>query len=384
MRQPADPGRSGPQAVDWIEFGILVVGFGLEAVLRTDLTWPFASFVTAVVMALAMVWRRVHPASMAWIAYGSAAALTIISAVVNGQAPFVGLYGSAVPALVLPYALFRWGSGRQILVGKFALVMIWGVSSVLETNTRSDVIGGLIVLILPCLLGWGVRAQVDSQQRRLGEAAAVERERLARELHDTVAHHVSAIAIQAQAGQAQAESCPDAAVEALGTIEREASRTLAEMRTIVKMLRRGTEQRDRYVDVAATVTPATTADLERLVAADAIEMTIRRRGPVDELPAAVDHAIYRIVQESVTNVNRHAATATRVDVSIEVVGDVALVDVTDDGGAATTLSADGFGVMGMRERARLLGGSLTAGPASVGWLVHAELPLIGPGRALPQ
>jgi len=196
-----------------------------------------------------------------------------------------------------------------------------------------------------------------------------ERERLARELHDTVAHHVSAIVISAQAGRVIAGTDPSAAVEALAEVEEEGARTLEEMRAMVAALR------DRGAGAELTP-PAGVADLERLVRAPGgrLRVDLRLAGELGALPPAVDAAVYRIVQESVTNAMRHAVDATEVVVWVTGEPQGVRVTVCDDGARAGR-GRDGYGLAGLRERAALLGGELRAGPgADQGWRVEAELP----------
>ena len=203
--------------------------------------------------------------------------------------------------------------------------------------------------------------------RELDRAKANERAELARDLHDTVAHHVSAIAIQAQAGLATVASNPDAAATALRVIEGEASRTLTEMRSMVRALRD---------DDALELAPGARVDDLRRLAGDGgtPPVEVRLADDVDGLSALVSAAVYRIVQESVTNARRHARGATRIDVRIDVAGDRVLLSVRDDG-AGGAAGAAGYGITGMTERAALLGGVCAAGPApGGGWVVTADLP----------
>lgn len=203
--------------------------------------------------------------------------------------------------------------------------------------------------------------QVKSEERVL----------LARELHDTVAHHVSAIAVQAQAGRALAATSPSSPLEALEVIEVEASRTLAEMRAMVRVLRN---------EAPADYAPQPgVADLERLSGASPtgprVEVTVS--GDLAALPRAIDAAVFRIAQEAVTNALRHARNATLVDV--RVAGDQSTVSlaVRDDGdtGPGDPDPDAGFGLTGMVERALLLGGTCRAGPCPAGgWAVVATLP----------
>ncbi|MGI9119368.1 MAG: sensor histidine kinase [Acidimicrobiales bacterium] len=200
-----------------------------------------------------------------------------------------------------------------------------------------------------------------------------EREQLARELHDTVAHHVSGIAIQAQAGRTLASSNPTAAVEALTVIEGAASRTLADMRLMVSVLRAGEEP--------SLAPPPRVGDIGRLAedGHDSLPVEVRLSGVLGDLRPSVEAAVYRIAQESITNARRHARHATGITVSIAGTGGRVLVTVSDDGDSRPGGGrSSGYGLVGMRERASLLGGTLDAGPGpDRGWTVTASLPLTG-------
>ena len=169
------------------------------------------------------------------LAFGTFAALDIGMAIANLE-PMVLYSGAAV--VVLVYSLFRWGSGRDIVVG-LAVMLIGFAASVLTDDTGlTDIIGGAAVLLFAAALGVAVRYRSTAREQLIERAKLTERELLARELHDTVAHHVSAIAIQAQAGLFLVRSgSSDGATDALEIIDREAAQTLAEMRTMVGALR---------------------------------------------------------------------------------------------------------------------------------------------------
>jgi signal transduction histidine kinase len=207
----------------------------------------------------------------------------------------------------------------------------------------------------------------------MDQVKLLEREQLARELHDTVAHHVSAIAVRAQAGRVVAAADPDAALDALAVIEEEASRTLAEMRDMVGALRRGTD-----ADLAPQ---GGVADIGRLAdgAGHRPDVQVELSGELDGLRPSVDAALYRLAQESITNAVRHARHVTRIVVSVRGDADRVRLTVDDDGdtSAHDPRSSSGFGLIGMAERAKLLGGSLEAGPnrdRDRGWTVQAVLP----------
>ncbi|MCP5118849.1 MAG: histidine kinase, partial [bacterium] len=150
--------------------------------------------------------------------------------------PSDGLYTGAF-MLLLPYSLLRWGAGREIVPGVLMMTSIAVLTILTGNSDIGEGVAGIVFLLFPAELGAAIRYQASSRVRRADQIRLREREQLARELHDTVAHHVSAIAIQAQAGRTVAATDPDAAVRALDAIETEASRSLAEMRAMVGVLR---------------------------------------------------------------------------------------------------------------------------------------------------
>jgi signal transduction histidine kinase len=275
-----------------------------------------------------------------------------------------------IGVLLLPYALYRWASGPEALVGT-AIVAVPASLGLATSGNLGDVIGGTTVLVASFALGAAMRYRAAARQREVQQVRTLERGELARELHDTVAHHVSAIAIQAQAGRAVAAIDPASAVEALAVIEAEASQTLYEMRTMVRVLRDGE---------AADYTPQRgISDLDELTRMSPL-VQVHRGGDLAGLPQPVEVAIYRICQEAVTNAIRHSVNAAAV--TVEVTGDVGVVRlrVHDDGEAARLGTTVGYGLLGMAERAKLLGGTCQAGPDPAGgWTVEATLP-----REVPQ
>jgi signal transduction histidine kinase len=254
-------------------------------------------------------------------------------------------------------------------VGLIALgfVVIAGTNS----NSSEDLVGGAGVLLAAAALGAAFRYRVREREHLVEQAKLREREALARELHDTVAHHVSAIAVSAQAGLVHARSSAPGgatealeAIEALQVIEREAARTLAEMRVIVSALRH-----------PQSVAPGGgLADITRLASeSEALRVDVELCGELTDLSPALEAALYRVAQESVTNARRHAEHATRVAVTVRGSATDVRLTISDDGSA--TPAPPGYGLVGMSERVSLLGGTLDAGPApDHGWLVRAVLP----------
>ncbi|MGW6914277.1 histidine kinase [Kitasatospora sp. NPDC054939] len=225
---------------------------------------------------------------------------------------------------------------------------------------------------------------VALRAQEVAEAVTAERLRIARELHDLVAHSIGVIAIQAGVGSRVIETQPTEAREALRAIETTSRETLAGLRRTLVSLR----QADRGPSGAASAAPlapaAGLADLDRLAAATAgagVRVDVRHSGRQRALPADVDLSAYRIVQEALTNVVRHAGTE-RCRVTVDFREGELHVEVVDHGrgrvgGAAGT--PHGFGIIGMRERVALLGGRLDAGPQTGGgFRVAAVLPLPAP------
>lgn len=350
---------------DWVLVGVLMVMALLEGVLRDYVAWrPFATIVV-VGLAPVLLWRRTHPLACVVVVFGTAMALGLASLL--GGAPSVGLDTMAY-FLVLVYALVRWGSGREIVIGLAVVAVAAGIGTVADYTGPADVIGGFAVLTAAAG-GAAFRYRAESWRRALDQSRSQERVGLARELHDVVAHHVSAIAVQAQAGRAMAGQRPEAALEALVAIEGEASRTLAEMRAMVRVLRDGAP--------AECAPQPGVADL----------LSLARRTPVpvvdvelpddrDELPPHIDAAVYRLAQEALTNALRHARNASRVEIRVVEGAGRLRLRVTDDGQIDPARSVNhGFGLLGMTERVQLLGGTLHAGPAPEGgWTVDAEMP----------
>lgn len=347
---------------DWVVVGALLVAAVAEAILRPDVAWRPLATVVALLVIPVLLWRRTHPLLTTAVGFGGAMVLHLPTFV--DDVDEVGLY-SMIGVLLLPYALYRWASGREALIGT-AIVAVPAVLGLATSETLGDLIGGTTVLVAAFALGAAMRYRAVARQREVEQVRTLERGELARELHDTVAHHVSAIVIQAQAGRAVAATDPASAVETLAVIEAEASRTLYEMRAMVGVLRDG--------EVADYAPQRGIGDLDELTRMSPL-VQVHRSGDLAVLPQPVDVAVYRICQESVTNAIRHSLHATAV--TVEVTGDAGVVRlrVHDDGEAARPASTLGYGLIGMAERATLLGGSCEAGPDPAGgWTVEATLP----------
>jgi signal transduction histidine kinase len=373
----AEPRASQPTAPAWWDRALvaaLAPTAVIEGLLRPNVTWRPLAISVCVALAVALLWRRTHPFAVASAAFGSL--LVVQLAAIVGGVEWTGLYTSAF-VLLLPYSLFRSGAGREVAIGLVLMVANYALSMISNFPGVVDAVAGSVVFLFPALLGASVRFRATSRLRQLEQVKLVEREQLARELHDIVAHHVSAIAIQAQAGRVLAATRPRAAVEALAVIEEAASRTLTELRVMVGALREGE---------AADLAPQPgVADIDRLArqAGDKPPVTVELTGDLTDLRPSLDAAIYRLAQESITNAIRHARHATRISVRVDGCGDCVRLTVCDDGDPSHHGSGapPGFGLAGMAERVALLGGTLSAGPGpGRGWTVEAALPMHGRSR----
>jgi two-component sensor histidine kinase len=350
--------------------GVLLTWSVLEALLREDLAWRHVVLTVSVVVALALLWRRTHPLAAIVVAFGVLTTVDIVRILVGNE---YGLLWSISGALVLPYSLFRWGAGREAGIG-LGVILAWLiVTHVADPTGAGEVVAGYGFFLFSAALGASIRFHDNARIRDIEQAKLRQRNQLARELHDTVGHHLSAIAIQAQAGRTLAAFNPDRALKALETIEEAASRALGEMRSMVGVLRDGAE--------ADFAPQPGVADIEHLAGQldGPPRVDVQLSGNFDELSPAVEVALYRIAQESVTNAVRHARHATRITVDVVDEGGQVRLMVRDDGDAATAAQASsGYGLVGMAERATLLGGTLRAGPGpGRGWTVDAVFPTGG-------
>ncbi len=367
--RPTNAPDSGPW--DWALVAALVGWSVVEVVLSQDLAPGPLLLLAALGVFGALLWRRTHPFAAVAVSFGT---LTIVDIIRIATGAHGALLNSVSAVLILAYALFRWGSGREAASGLGVIALWLAITRVAEPLSLGETVSGYAVFLFAAALGAAIRYRAKIRIRDIDHAKAREREQLARELHDTVAHHVSGIAIQAQAGRAAAATHPERALEVLAVIEDAATRTLTELRAIVGVLRAGQ-------DTVFAPQPGV-AEIEQLATDDRtrprVEVTLS--GEFDDLSPAVGAAVYRLAQESITNARRHARHATQVTVAVTGDADRVRLTVDDDGSAPAGRAPAGYGLVGMAERATLLGGTFHAGPAERGWRVAAVLPRIGTPR----
>lgn len=346
---------------------VLVAAVGVLAVveatfLRPDMDQRWLALAAFLVWLPTLLVRRTMPVLMVGVFVMTVLALWLRTVVTGVPQP--DDLNSAVVGLLIPYSLARWARGQDAVEG---LLFFWiaAITSLWSQDVAmADQVGGTAVVVAAIAVGAALRTRSLLHARQLDDVRRQERERLARDLHDTVAHHLTAIAISAQAGLAVADDRPEAARDALRRIDQEATKTLAEARKVVRILRTaGTDAPERPLD-----------DLRALESSGpGPRVTVALDDDLDLSPT-VAAALQRIAQEAVSNARRHALDATLVQVRAERREDDVHLVVTDDGRGSVD-DGEGFGIVGMTERAALLGGRLEAGPTgTAGWRVTAHLP----------
>ncbi|MWV48353.1 sensor histidine kinase [Rathayibacter sp. VKM Ac-2803] len=218
----------------------------------------------------------------------------------------------------------------------------------------------------------------DERERSSRQAVTSERLRIARELHDVVAHHVSVMGVQAGAARRVLARDPEKAARSLSAIENDARSAIEELHRILVALRTEEVTASPLTDSAST---RGVAALEELVAASTgsgLPTVFRESGDAREIPATVGLSLYRIAQESLTNVRKHAGPGAHAEVRLRYLPGAVELEVADDGGTGphpTVPASCGLGQTGMRERAAAVGGWVETGPHDGGYRVHAHVPL---------
>jgi signal transduction histidine kinase len=335
--------------------GIVLLGIAVGAV-PFRIRYPDAAL-AAVLAATAAYWSLGYPRGPVFFSL----------IVVFANEVVVGRRRVAAASLVAGFLLFPWLGyviGRQDSPPSLAAIAglgAWLVAllSVVELlRSRRD------------RTREAARSEAEAVRRR----AADERMRIARELHDAVAHNMSLINIQAGVALHLADDLPAEARDALTAIKAASKDALLELRSILGVLRHTDEEEPR----SPTPTLARIDELIAQAALTGVEVRLDVRVDVGRLPRATDLAAYRIVQESLTNVARHSDDPNAT-VRIYTDGEVLVVEVLDEGSGGSPgsdLPSGGSGIVGMRERAASVGGGLVAGPrAGRGFAVRAELPL---------
>ncbi|MGA5823902.1 sensor histidine kinase [Kitasatospora sp. NPDC094028] len=335
---------------------------------------PLLMVAAAVVLALPIGWAGRRPVP--------------VLGVVLAETVGVWVYGGRtwpllLVAVILVFYVTLTQSQRTGAAAGGSVLITWGIVNMAD-RPGADLLNAfkvpsaywVVITFIAWILGSWIRLRQDHAEtlraQATTQAVQAERLRIARELHDMVAHSVGVIAIQAGAAARVIETQPVGAREALKAIEFTSRDTLAGLRRMLIALR------EADAEAAQTAPASGLADIEKLlaVAGDAgVRVDIRWRGEKRQVPAEIDLSAYRIIQESLTNVLRHAG-ATTCRINVDYVEDGLAIEVVDDGrGGASTGVGSGYGIVGMRERVGLLHGQFSAGPRPEGgFRVTARLP----------
>jgi signal transduction histidine kinase len=401
MKERASGSRRLPASAWVFDSALALVAAGLAtAVLVPVVSVPVARGVPGGVLALGygLVLLHTLPLAVRRRFPGTVLALCVASGLAFGALflpPF--FLGPAILVAVYSVAAYgrRWVSLAGLVVAELGLAANQLTQGRFERLERSAFLLFMGVIAVAWVLGHFVgdrqvyaaqleerTAELEQAREELARRAVVEeRLRLARELHDVVAHAMSVIAVQSGVGAHVADSRPEEVGKALAAIEATSRAALTELRRLLGVLRQDSESQ-------ASLTPVPgLANLDGLlveVAKAGLAVRLRVEGTPSPLPAGVDLSAYRIVQEALTNVVKHAGPA-HAQVTIGYRGQEVTVEVTDDGRGAVPPATDGrmgtgHGLIGMRERVAAFGGDLQVGPCpGGGFRVAARLPL-APGR----
>ncbi|MEU6548679.1 sensor histidine kinase [Streptomyces sp. NPDC046915] len=343
-------------------------------------------------LVLPLLWRRRAPA----VAFGAVTTVFVLQwslgAVLRADvALFVALYSLALHGRLrqLPWACVAMVGALGLVAARVsAAVSIWDALFFLLSTATAALALGLMIRIrraqLAGLRDRAARLEIERDQRgRL--AVAAERTRVAREMHDIVGHNLSVIITLADAGAYATAVAPERGKEALHLIGDTGRQALSELRRVLGVLREADGPR---TEPELSPQPGL-ADIDALcegVRAAGLEVVYRTVGHVDVLDNGVQLTVYRIVQEALTNTLKHAGAGACANLAIVVEDTRLTITVQDSGPPAPaerpgTANEEGHGLVGMRERAALYGGHVSAGPAGPGWTVRAALDLAPQGGA---
>ncbi len=373
--------QHGPRTVDTAVAIVLAVASLVQVLVLIPIAAPPVGVLVALWSTVPVAWRRTRP---------------IEAAIVGATAWLVPTDGflllGYVATVLLFFAVGAYVASREAVLVTGVVGCLLSVGAAIEQDVAiGEYAGGLLAVVAPIVVGRVVRRERTrrlqlerltvelERERERGARAAIaeERNRIARELHDVVAHEITAVAIQADAAEAALEHDPALARDPLRHIATSARSALRELRGLLGVL--------REPDGAPAAEPlpglARLPDLVERARATGLRIRLDLQPPPRPPAPAVDLSLYRIVQEALTNARRHAGE-TDVEVRVACEGAGVVVEVRDSGvigpppPPAAAGDGDGRGLVGMRERARLHGGTLQAGPrAGGGFEVRATLPL---------
>ncbi|TCP57360.1 signal transduction histidine kinase [Tamaricihabitans halophyticus] len=375
---------------------LLVLLLGLPIYPRVltgqlDVTgWLFA--LSTLLLLAPLIIRRRHPVLAAYlILLGALVHLADVPARAAPDLDPLMLRAEDIGLTMLLYTLVAYVGRRR--AAEYAACLV--VLCILWIFFRFDeaAVGPLVFIAIILAFSWvlgefvGARRAYQSeveQRLRMAEterdqhariALVEERSRIARELHDVVAHSVSVMVVHADGAGYAVRGKPELAEDALRTISGTGREALAELRRLLEVLRSDDPETDR--DLAPQPTARSLAELAEKVRSVGLPVQLDLHGAVADLPTGLGLAIYRITQEALTNTVKHAGHGAAARVRVARTNNEVTLEITDNGtGTARVTVPGGNGLIGMRERATVFGGTLEAGPGSTGgWRVHATIPI---------
>ena len=347
---------------------LLVVG-GVELALARPDGWPLGILLEAVAAAV-LVGRRFVP-----LLAGSVAAVVVLAM------PWVGpeLDEAAAPILfiaVCGYSFARWIPDLRGLLGIGVILAVLLADYVTDPRSHdaTDVVFVAALVLPPYVVGRITRRlavqseQLRTQQAMLTELAVRdERDRIARELHDVIAHSISAMVVQTAAAEDLLRSDPDRAAQLLRSVARSGRRALAETGRLLHLVRDDTDELGLHPPPGLVDLPALVESFRESGLHVDAELALP-----DSLPGGVDVSVYRIVQEALTNASRHGCGVVRLAVDVDRAHlRVRCVNAVADGDS----TGSGLGLRGMRERVDMLGGTLRSGASGAGFALDVDIPL---------
>ncbi|MFY9264626.1 MAG: histidine kinase [Solirubrobacterales bacterium] len=368
--------------IDWaIDIAVvaLLLGGAAAEILTSDGPNPrWADMVAAVVIIVPLCWRRDHSRIVAVVI----AAALVLQAVIWESTDLIGVIVAIVVAV---YSVASFNAAREAIVP--VLLLAIAVSASILTDQTDDAANIpptlLVFVLLPYVAGrvlhrrhtefTAFKADVDA---RTAQAVAEERLRIARDLHDAVAHNISVIAIQTDAALAAIKTAPDRAVAPIESIQQSAREAITEMQRMLVVLRDDRETAAHSPPPGLNEIPALIEQVSR----SGVDVELRCDGERRNVEAGVGHCAYRVVQEGLTNAIKHASGAD-VEVVERFEPGALVVCVEDRGGDSKRGESGGMGLIGLRERVGLFGGTLDARATPDGWMLSARLPVEKSGAA---
>lgn len=377
-----------PRIADVILAVALAVGAQLDLRYNLDNSTHYGSdFATAVVVAIAtlsLAWRRRWP-------FGTLCVVVAVVAVPEllGTLTFT-LWGHFVPMLVAGYTVGRWCDARLVAVGAallgaaIALVLLRVPATGSAGNVPFAVVPAAALMIAGRVLQrrHARAAELAERAHRLetahdaevAAALAAERSRIARELHDVVAHCVSVMVVQAGVAEALLERSPARAQEPLQAVQETGQQAIAELTRMLGLLRASSP--DAAYERAPQPGVAQLPELVDRLATSGLGVQLTSIGDVRPLPPGVDLTVFRIIQEALTNVLKHGGPGAKAHVELRYLPRTVEIEVADNGPGTVTPTASGHGLIGMTERVAVFGGSLEAGiRPEGGFRVFVTLPV---------